>query len=49
MDTESFAFEDEGFEMEFDGRGYRLEPECSEEEFQRRKAEFEARLSTEGY
>lgn len=47
MDTDSFVFEDEGFEIDFDGRGYRFEPECSEEEFLRRKAAFEARSSME--
>lgn len=47
MDSETFIWEDEGFEIDFDGQGYRFEPEYSEEEFLRRKAEYEQQLSEE--
>ncbi|XP_065134635.1 P2X purinoceptor 7-like [Paramisgurnus dabryanus] len=47
MDSETFEWEDEGFEVDFDGVGYRFEPEYSEEEFLQRKAEFELHLSKE--
>ncbi|CAM4708530.1 unnamed protein product [Leuciscus chuanchicus] len=47
MDSETFLWEDGGFEIDFDGQGYRFEPEYSEEEFLQRKAEFERQLTTE--